>query len=635
MMPRLDTFPVPDRVSESSLAREQARSFALIAGAFVVLLLISLAATLAAVAIVDSTRAYAVGEGRYAKAQKIAVSELRRFAHTRDDKDYDAFMRAIAVPRGDRAAREALQGDPADLSAARAGFLQGQNHPDDASGLIRLFRAFSWWKPFAAAVADWAAADRLIENLADAGAHIKALSDAGALTDEARITALTAVKDIDDSLTAREDTFSADMGAAARAATNLVVIGMTAAIVVLWAIGMILAARLFRRQLTLDRRLGDSEQRFRGYAEAASDWYWETDAAKRITYVSERFLAITGAPPADIIGRDAVELLTEYSSGDENREAFEALAALQPIRSLTLRYARADGTATHLSLSAKPRVDGAGNFLGYRGVGTDVTAAMEDARALREAKEHAELANRAKSEFLANMSHELRTPLNAIIGFSEIIINEQFGPGERKRYDSYVRDINDAGKHLLSIINDILDLAKIEAGREELNEANVYLDEIIASAQLLFRGRFEAGGLSLAVELPDPPPLLHVDQRKIKQCLANLLSNALKFTPPGGRVWIAARFDAHGDLAITVRDTGIGIAAADIPTVLSPFGQVESSLQRSHNGTGLGLPIVRGLIQLHGGTLSLESRLGSGTSITLTIPASRIVAPPLRAVGAV
>ncbi len=623
-----DTFPLWDRVTAPSIARSHKRSFVLIAGTFVVLLLISLAATSAAIAIVNSTRAYAVGEGRYSKAQKIAVLELKRFCYSQTQSDYDAYLRAIAIPRGDRAAREALQSDPMDIDAARAGFLQGQNHRDDVSSLIRLFRVFSWWKPFAAAVGDWSTMDGLVGDLTDTGSRVKALSDAGQLTIEARGAALTTIKEIDDALTVLEDAFSSHMGKAARMATNLIVIGLTSTTILLWAIGMIFATRLFRRQLVLDRQLGASEQRFRGYAEAASDWYWETDDTRRITYMSERFFAITGAPAMSVLGRDAEAFFNKYSQDGENREAFEALAGLHPIRSLNLCYPTAAGQIAHLSLSAKPLFDLEGKFLGYRGVGSDITAAVDDAQALREAKEHAEVANRAKSEFLANMSHELRTPLNAIIGFSDVIMNEQLGGGDRKRYDSYISDINNAGKHLLAIINDILDLSKIEAGREELNETNTTLDEIISSAQLLFRGRFEKADILLDIEMHDPPPLLYIDPRKLKQCLANLLSNALKFTPAGGSVSIVARFNMDGDLTISVRDTGIGIAPNDIQTVLSPFGQVESSLQRSHNGSGLGLPITRGLIQLHGGTFALESQLGSGTVITMTLPATRIVSLP-------
>jgi len=607
-------------------ASVRARGFRLIATTFISLLLVSLAASWAAIGVVNSLRAYGVGEGRYSKGQKIAVIDLNRYIYSGDPRDYAAFLTALAVPQGDRAARVALQSRPVDIQAARAGFLQGNNHPDDVESLISLFRRFDWWGPFAKAIADWTEGDRLVSLLADEGDRIRRMMAAGALTPQSRAAEFATIEWLDDQLTDRENTFSTHMGEGARTATALVVGGVGGTTVLLWAIGMAFAGRLFRQQLTLDRQLSASEQRFRDYAEVASDWYWEIDDERRITYVSERFFAATGADPASVLGRDAAEFVLEHSSGTENEEQLRDLSLQLPMRGLRLRYLRAAGDVRYLSLSAKPYRDEVGGFLGYRGVGSDVTSAVEDAMVLREAKERADLANRAKSEFLANMSHELRTPLNAIIGFSDVIQQQMLGPDASGRYESYVGDINNSGRHLLSIINDILDLSKIEAGREELSISDIGLDEIVASTETLFAGRFEQADLKLTIEMPTPTPTLSVDARKMKQCLANLLSNALKFTPVGGVVRVAAKLELDGGVTIAVHDTGIGIAAKHIPTALAPFGQVESPFRRVHNGTGLGLPITRALIELHGGNLALESELGMGTIVTLTIPPSRIVA---------
>lgn len=604
------------------VSRHQARSFALLAVTFILLLMIDLAACWGALEVVNGTRAYAVGEGRYSKAQKIAVLALDRFIDSRGQSDYDAFLDAVAVPRGDRDARVALQTAPFDRSTAAAGALQGQNNPDDIDSLIRLFRTFAWWKPFAAAITDWTEADQLVDALIKIGADIKA---DGATDEASRVAERAKIRRIDDQITQRENTFSAHMSEAARNAKTGVVAGLGITTALLWAIGILFATRLFRRQLALDRQLSSSEQRFRDYAEVASDWYWEVDENRKITFLSELYFALTGASPQSILGSDATEFLRTYAADAESWARLAPFTAQHAIRGVRLRYPKADGGVIYLSVSAKPCFDDNGVFLGYRGVGSDVTSTFQSAQSLRDAKERAEIANRAKSEFLANISHELRTPLNAIIGFSEIIMNRVFGSGHPERYDSYAKDINNSGKHLLSIIDEILDLSKIDAGREELNESEIDLDELIASTQRLFSGRFEQAELSLNIKTPTPPLTLLADATKLKQCFANLLSNALKFTPAGGSITICACFDDGGDLALSISDTGIGIASVDIPTVMSPFGQVEAAFQRAHAGTGLGLPLTKALIELHGGVFRIDSSLGEGTTVTLTLPSRCIV----------
>ncbi len=616
-------FSSPWSQSAQGVSRHQTRSFILLAATFILLLTVDLAACWGAIEVVNGTRAYAVGEGRYSKAQKIAVLALDRFVDTRAATDYDAFLSATEVPRGDRDARVAIQTSPLNRNAAIAGLLQGRNNTDDVDILIRLFQAFSWWKPFAAAVADWTEGDRLVDSLVQLGAEIKAEPTAG---DEASRAADRArIGRIDDALTERENSFSTHMSETARGATHFVVAGLGITTALLWAVGILFASRLFRRQLVLDRQLGSSEQRFRDYAEVASDWYWEVDKDRNITFLSELYFTLTGADPQAVLGKDATEFLRTYAADAESWARLAPFASHRAIRGVRLRYPKADGSLIYLSVSAKPYFDETGEFIGYRGVGSDVTASYEAAQTLRYAKERAEIANRAKSEFLANMSHELRTPLNAIIGFSEIIMNRVFGSGHAERYDSYARDINVSGKHLLSIIDEILDLSKIEAGREQLAEGNIDLDELVVGAMRPFSERFQEARLALRADMPIPPVVLFADGPKLGQCLSNLLSNALKFTPAGGRTSIRAAFDDHGDLALSVADTGIGIAPADMPTVLSPFGQVESAFQRAHAGTGLGIPLTRALIELHGGTFRIESAPGKGTVVTLTLPGSRVV----------
>jgi two-component system, cell cycle sensor histidine kinase PleC len=237
----------------------------------------------------------------------------------------------------------------------------------------------------------------------------------------------------------------------------------------------------------------------------------------------------------------------------------------------------------------------------------------------------AEAASKSKSDFIANMSHELRTPLNAIIGFSEMIKDRTFGDGALARYVEYAAHIHRSGQHLLEIINDILDLSKIEAGRFELKDERVDLGDVVKTSLLLVTDRAEEAGVALEASVPSPSPVIRGDERAIKQALLNLLSNAVKFTPIGGTVQISVAHDGTGGIRVSVTDTGIGMSPDDIPKAMQPFGQLGDVHTRSRPGTGLGLPIVRSLIEMHQGKLSLISQVGVGTSAEISFPPRRVV----------
>ena len=249
----------------------------------------------------------------------------------------------------------------------------------------------------------------------------------------------------------------------------------------------------------------------------------------------------------------------------------------------------------------------------------------ELAQHLVQARDESSAASKAKSDFLANMSHELRTPLNAVIGFSEIMSGEMLGPIGTPQYKQYAADIHDSGSHLLSLINDILDLSKIEAGGMELHEEEVDYADVVESSVRVIRERVVSAELTLEVDLEDNFPMLYVDERAHKQILLNLLSNSVKFTKPGGLITLHARQVGKGGVTISVTDNGLGMEAGGIEKALAPFGQADSSMTRKHAGTGLGLPLVKSLVELHGGELRIDSELGKGTSVSFTLPPERVL----------
>ncbi|RMF09200.1 MAG: sensor histidine kinase [Alphaproteobacteria bacterium] len=239
--------------------------------------------------------------------------------------------------------------------------------------------------------------------------------------------------------------------------------------------------------------------------------------------------------------------------------------------------------------------------------------------------EEAQSASRAKSDFLGVMSHELRTPLNAILGFSEIMQQKMFGPVGSERYAAYVDDIHEAAQHLLNIISDVLDLSKAEVGKLKPVEEEVDVVELLEQSCRLLREQASENGIRLSLEVKGPRPIVHADPRLLKQVAINLLGNAIKFTQSGGSIAVSVRAGPATGCIIQVADTGIGIAEENLEKVLEPFVQVESTFARKYGGTGLGLPLVKRIVELHDGAVKIDSTLGAGTTVTVTLPASRVL----------
>ena len=339
-----------------------------------------------------------------------------------------------------------------------------------------------------------------------------------------------------------------------------------------------------------------------------------------ILYVNPAFARITGYEPQEVIGTP-LRFLNGKGTPPDQAEKLERALVQRRAANLLLRSQRKDGKPFWDDMHVNPIVEETGEIAHIVAFITDASPRIRGEDNLREAKRQAEIANRAKSDFLANVSHELRTPLNAIIGFSEIIKMQMFGPIGQPLYGEYARDINSSGQHLLAIINDILDLSKIEAGRFELHPEAVAVADLFEDCLRLVHERANAAGLKLQRAIDPATPTLWVDKRAVKQILINLLGNAIKFTPQGGEVHLTAKPVEDNLVALSVADTGIGIPPEHLATALAAFGQVDNPLTRAQQGTGLGLPIVKSLVELHGGRFAIESEIGKGTKVIAQLPA--------------
>ncbi|MCG6534855.1 MAG: PAS domain S-box protein [Syntrophales bacterium LBB04] len=429
--------------------------------------------------------------------------------------------------------------------------------------------------------------------------------------------------------------------------------------------GTIVNAQLFAEEIRAEEALRQSEEKHRSIIHYIEDGYYEVDIAGNFTFFNNSLCKQLGYSKEEMMGMNN----RRYMEKDTAKEVFQLFSQVyatgESYRVRDWRIIRKDGASRIHEGSVSLIRNAQGEPIGFRGVTRDITERKQAEEAIRishdelekrveertrelastnqhlkhevqerwtaqaealRAKEAAERANRAKSEFLANMSHELRTPLNHIMGFTELIVDKTFGELSSTQ-EEYLNDVLTSSRHLLSLINDILDLSKIEAGKVELELREVDLRALVESSVMMVKEKATKHGITLKVEMDRIPGLVSVDERKLKQVMYNLLSNAVKFTPDGGDVAICGDFLEGKSVKVTVKDTGIGIAAEDLERIFNPFEQGDNTASRRYEGTGLGLTLTKRYVELHGGKVSVESEgLGRGSSFSFVIP----VAVPLQ-----
>jgi two-component system, cell cycle sensor histidine kinase DivJ len=380
----------------------------------------------------------------------------------------------------------------------------------------------------------------------------------------------------------------------------------------------ILAIATQDRQRAADQAAADGAAMYRFLADNAMDLITRHGTDGRIRFASPASQVMLGRAPDSLVGL-APAALVHPEELKTIQKAFVEASYFGRAATAEVRLKRADGEYIWTEMRCRPALPTNGEAADIVAVTRDISERKMQERALIDARDQAEEANRAKSRFLANMSHELRTPLNAIIGFSEVMTHEMFGPVGSPRYLEYARVIHESGGHLLELINGILDMSKIEAGKFELSEEIFDLAEVVTQSARFVKMQADRKGVALKTTIGPGAASIFADKRAVKQMLVNLITNGVKFTPRGGEVRVVAARE-HPGVVLAVTDTGVGIGPDDLKRLGQPFEQVEGEHVRSQEGTGLGLALVKALTALHGGEVGIASALGEGTTVIVKLP---------------
>ncbi|HEY9238175.1 MAG TPA: PAS domain-containing sensor histidine kinase, partial [Burkholderiaceae bacterium] len=584
-----------------------------IVAVFVTMTLLQASVAAISIQLLSTVRAYVTGESLYSKGQKDAQIYLLDYVERQREDDYRRFTDALSMPLGDRIAREALQRERPDIEAAKRGFLQGGNHPDDIDGLVRMFRLFQHVPFMSRPIATWTEGDRTIQEMITlvdrARERILAGDTQAAAVREMRRQAPI----LNARLTQLTSAFSAQLGEASRTTQSLL-LGVNAVIAVLLTVsGLGFVRRSARLQASADLRM-------ERLIHAVTDGVVTVDDARAIVLFNRAAETMFGVDAAAALGRPIDQFVESVAASAEEARGAPMVLAPGSLRELTGR--RSDGSPfpVEASLSQLETQRGVLTTVVLRDVTARYTADAE-----RRSHEALEASNRAKSEFLSRMSHELRTPLNAVIGFSQLMRSDQARPLSQEQLER-VQHVESAGAHLLALVNDVLDLSRIESGEMAVATKSVSLLRIIEEAATMISPLVTEAGIEVFVVPDDDAPgaapatavgeiWVKADAVRLRQILVNLLSNAVKYNRPGGSVRLTWQVGG-GRCSVRVIDTGRGISAEQFANLFQPFNRLgaESSVVE---GTGIGLVLSRQLAQMMGAELTLSSRVGEGTVATL------------------
>lgn len=371
--------------------------------------------------------------------------------------------------------------------------------------------------------------------------------------------------------------------------------------------------------------LGEAERKYKTIWENSASGIYQVTLDGYLLSANPAMANIFGYDNADVMLREVRNVHNElYASPSDRLKIIKNIDSNSAQETFEFESLRRDGSKIWTQEIIRPVLDEHHTLVYFEGSVEDITKRKDAEMQLQEAKKESDMANRAKSEFLANMSHELRTPLNSIIGFSEIIRNQVFGPIEPQSYWEYARDIHESGKHLLSIINQILDISRIDAGERELKESRIDMKKLVQGTIDMQMQKIRDAGLTMTEGDYSQMPMLIGEDVAIRQILTNIMSNSIKFTPEGGRISVSGEVDENQNFRLSVTDTGIGLDANEIKRVTSKFGVTDGRFSKSTSGIGLGLSLVQSLMRLHGGEVEIFSQKGIGTTVVLTFPKSRI-----------